>query len=527
MIKFFIALVFLAVGIVISPHFLFLFNAHDVAMSETTDEKKPLYWVAPMDANFRRDEPGLSPMGMELVPVYEEDESSDVGVVRLSSALTQNLGVKTAKVLQAPLIRTIEATGLVEYSQELMLDVNPRVSGWIENIYVKEVGDPVVKGQPLYDIYSPELVNAQEEYLLALSQSNQRLIKAAHKRLAYLLMPEKAIAQLAKTRQVMRYYTVKSTIDGVVQIMDIRAGSHVTPHEKLLRLVSLDEVWLRLDVLESQANLMAVGDEVNVSVRAYAEREWTGTIDKFYPMLDGMNRTAQVRVRIDNSEGLLRPNMLAFSTIEKAAESDSLLVPNNALIRTGHSNRVVLALGEGRYKSVEVTLGRHNRQYREILSGVNADDSVVTSAQFLIDSESNVASDMARHTLARENVLSEKSSLMWVKAVVNRVMEVHEMVNVTHEPIAQWDWPEMRMNFYLAESINVADFSVGQQLEIAIVKDEEGDYVIVEFKEVNSEQHHMHHNMHPKKNSSNEHQLNDMDVMLSAEEKMMEHHQHD
>ncbi|MGB1297095.1 MAG: efflux RND transporter periplasmic adaptor subunit [Psychrobium sp.] len=514
MIRFFIALVFLVVGIVISPYFFSLFNAHDVAMSETTGEIKPLYWVAPMDANFRRDEPGLSPMGMELVPVYEEDESSDVGVVRLSSALTQNLGVKTAKVMQAPLIQTIEATGLVEYSQELMLDVNPRVSGWIENIYVKEIGDPVVKGQPLYDIYSPELVNAQEEYLLALSQSNQRLIDAAHKRLSYLLMPEKAIAKLAKNRQVMRYYTVKSTIDGVVQIMDIRAGSHVTPHEKLLRLVSLDEVWLRLDVLESQANLVAVGDDVRVSVRAYGEREWSGTIDKFYPMLDGMNRTAQVRVRIDNSERLLRPNMLAFSTIEKAAVSDSLLVPNNAVIRTGRSNRVVLALGEGRFKSVEVTLGRHNRQYREILSGVSANDRVVTSAQFLIDSESNIASDMARHALASESVLSEKSSPMWVNAVVNRVMEVHEMVNMTHEPIPQWDWPEMRMNFYVAESINVSDFNIGQQLEIAVVKDDEGDYVIVDFKDVNSEQHQMHQDTR-----GNMHQ--------GGDEKMMEQHQHD
>ena len=473
-----IVLVFFVAGIYISPFLTPLLTWHNVADEPSALSEKPIYWVAPMDANFRRDEPGLSPMGMALVPVYNEPSTQDAGVVTIAPQVVNNLGVKTTEVISDYFSQTIDATGVLEYSQDGRIDISPRVSGWVEKLYVVEQGDDIKAGQPLYDIYSPELVNAQEEYVLALSQDNSRLIAAAHKRLVYLAMPLNDIEQLNKTRQVKRMFTVHAHNSGVIESLMIKTGAFVTPSHVLMTVISLREMWLKADVFESQLPMVTLGARAQIAIDGLERRDLTGVVDKIYPGLNADSRTATLRFRIANNDLFLKANMFATASINVQRSKQSLMVPRDAVIRSGLNNRVVMALGDGKFKSVAVNLGRENQHWVEVTNGIMAGDFVVTSAQFLIDSESNLSSDLMRYQAPDSTREVAMPMSVWTQATVNRVMAHHEMVNVTHEPIAQWDWPEMSMNFYVDESVDLNSFVVGQRLKIEIISDEDGDYVI-------------------------------------------------
>lgn len=477
-----IVLVFFVAGIYISPFLTPLLSWHDVAVESNDLSEKPMYWVAPMDANYRRGEPGLSPMGMALVPVYNEPSGQDAGVVSITPQIVNNLGVKTAVVVSDYFSQTIDTTGVLEFSQDGRMDISPRVSGWVEKLYVAEHGDHIKAGQPLYDIYSPELVNAQEEYVLALSQDNIRLVDAAHKRLVYLAMPVPAIQQLNKTRQVKRAFTVHASNGGVIESLMTKAGAFVTPSQVLMTVISLDEMWLKADVFESQLSMIALGATAKITINGIDNRDWAGVVDKIYPMLNAGSRTAILRFRLANEDLSLRAQMFAKASINIQSTKQSLMIPRNAVIRSGLNNRVVLALGDGKFKSVAVNLGRENQQWIEITDGLMTQDRVVTSAQFLIDSESNISSDLKRYQPANSESERVMSDSVWTQATVNRVMENHDMVNVTHDAIAQWDWPEMSMNFYVDEAVDLNSFVVGQRLAIEIVKDDEDDYIIISVK---------------------------------------------
>lgn len=474
-----IVLAFFVAGIFISPFFTPLLSWYDTADEPSASSEKPMYWVAPMDANFRRDEPGLSPMGMALVPVYNEPSGQDVGVVTITPQIVNNLGVKTTEVVTDYFSQTIDATGMLEYSQDGRMDISPRVSGWVEKLYVAEHGDMIKAGQPLYDIYSPELVNAQEEYVLALSQDNNRLVAAAHKRLVYLAMSLHDIEQLNRTRQVKRIFTVHAHGGGIVESLMIKTGAFVTPSHVLMTVISLQEMWLKVDVFESQLPMVTLGAKAVIAIDGIGGGDLAGVVDKIYPMLNAQSRTATLRIRVANNDLALRANMFASARIKFQSINQSLMVPRDAVIRSGLNNRVVMALGDGKFKSVAVSLGRENQHWIEITDGLMARDSVVTSAQFLIDSESNISSDLMRYQPADSATKLASDSSVWTQATVNRVMENHEMVNVTHEPIAQWNWPEMSMNFYVDESVDLNSFVVGQRLKVEIIKDEDGDYIII------------------------------------------------
>ncbi|MCG7530559.1 efflux RND transporter periplasmic adaptor subunit [Psychrobium sp. MM17-31] len=486
--KFVIPFITLVIGVVLGIFMMPMFSDKNMASDETAVDK-PLYWVAPMDANYRRDEPGLSPMGMELVPVYAEDAAEDdAGVVSISPVVVNNLGVKTAKVEHGTLMQHINATGAIEFNNESRVVINPRVAGWVEKLHVKTMGDKVEKGQPLYDFYSPDLVNAQEELLLAQSQKSRRLIIAATKRLEALLVPKRVIEQLKRGGKVKNHITMLAPASGVIEAINVSEGSYIMPSKQLLTIVDLGEVWANIDVFESQASWLKVGDMAEVRVAAFPTKVWQGSVDTIYPMLDGDSRTLRLRLRIANDDELLRPNMFAKVTMHVRDDDMSFLVPNNAVIRTGKNNRVVMALGEGRFKSVAVELGQSNGEQVQVISGLAMDDEVVTSAQFLIDSESNINSDLKRYQGNDEE--QAQALRVWADATINRVMAGHEMLNVTHGAIAQWNWPEMTMNFYIDESLNIDDFSAGQKLQIEIMEDDEGDYIITDVKAMAMEHHH-------------------------------------
>lgn len=370
----------------------------DVSVGAADNGKAaPLYWVAPMDPNYRRDEPGKSPMGMDLIPVYAgADEEAPAGTVRISPDVINNLGVRTAPVIAGRLPSTLRTVGYVQYDEARLQHIHPRVEGWIENVYVAASGDPVTRGEPLYTLYSPTLVNAQEELLMAWERKNPVLIKAASERLAALEVPAAALQELRETGKVSRTITVNAPADGVVDMLQVRQGMYVKPGMESLSIGSLEHLWVIGELFERQVPLVQVGDRVRIQLDYLPGREWEGRIDYIYPALNPRTRTAQVRVQVHNIDRMLRPGMFAQLDIATEPGEETLLVPREALIRTGSQLRLVQAAGEGRFKSVAVEVGRVGRAQVEVLSGVREGERIVTSAQFLIDSESSKTSDFKR-----------------------------------------------------------------------------------------------------------------------------------
>jgi Cu(I)/Ag(I) efflux system membrane fusion protein len=453
---------------------LFL-NPNSEGPKTNSEEKKPLYWVAPMDSNYRRDKPGKSPMGMDLIPVYEDESSTDdfgPGAVRVAPHVVNNLGVRTAPVELENMHTEISTVGYVQYDEDKLIHIHPRVDGWIEKLYVKAEGDPVEKGQPLYSLYSPQLVNAQEELLIALKRNNGSLVTAAKDRLKALQLSAGLIKELEQTKKVQQTITFYSPQAGVVDGLKIREGFYVKPGDTLLSIGKLDQVWVEAEVFERDAALIKEGLPVSMTLDYLPGEDWTGVVDYVYPALNSKTRTLRVRLKFGNPDFQLKPNMFAQVSIHANQADSAIIVPKEAVIRTGKQDRVVLALGDGQFKSIEVTIGRVDKDSIEILSGLNEDDVVVTSAQFLIDSESSKSSDFKRMTH------DEVPNSIWMQGEVNSVMTGHRMVNITHGPAEAWDWPEMTMDFNVAENVDVDSLKSGQSLHFEVSKTEDSGYEV-------------------------------------------------
>lgn len=395
-----VALIAALIGVALATHYLtkLTMEVPSVGVTESVDKDKPLYWVAPMDPDYRRDQPGKSPMGMELIPVYAGSDSSDnsPGTISISPDVVNNLGVRTALVESRPLDFEITTVGYVLYDEDRLVHIHPRVEGWIEKLYVTAAGNPVEKGQPLYELYSPQLVSAQEELLLAINRKNKRLIRAAEYRLKALHIDDSLIEELKRKQVVKQTLTFYAPQTGVVDNLNIREGFFVKPGTTLMSVGALDDVWVEAEVFERQAAQVKVGQSVTMNLDYLPGEHWMGRVDYVYPALDPKTRTARVRLRFSNAEGLLKPNMFAQVAIHSKSEQPTLVIPREAVIRTGKQDRVVLALGDGRYKSVAVKLGQISSGFAEIRQGLKAGEQVVTSAQFLLDSESSKTSDFLR-----------------------------------------------------------------------------------------------------------------------------------
>ncbi len=358
-------------------------------------EAEVLYWVAPMDANYRRDKPGQSPMGMDLVPVYAggDDNGSDVTI---SAAVVQNLGVRTAPIGHGDLSRVINTVGYVEYDESNVSHIHLRVAGWIEKLTVESKGERVTKGQRLFNLYSPDLVNAQEEFVRALKSDNKNLISASRDRLKALRISSDQIRNLEKTRKVQQSIAIYAPQDGVVSDLPVREGMYVKPSMKAMTLADLSSVWLMAEVFERQANWIKEGDRALVKLPFIPGRIWEGTVEYIYPSLDIDTRTLMARLRFDNPDEDLKPGMYAEVKLIATPKQHILYIPIEALIRTGEEDRVIIAQGEGRFDARVVTTGIESGEYIEIIKGLSADETVVTSGQFLIDSEASLKASFNR-----------------------------------------------------------------------------------------------------------------------------------
>lgn len=360
-------------------------------------EKKPLYWVAPMDSSYRRDQPGKSPMGMDLIPVYEDDNNSDApGTVTISSAVANNLGVQLGKAVVEDLSLRVPTVGFIQFDEESINHVHSRVDGWIESLAITSVGDPVKGGQKLFELYSPELVNAQEELLAALTTKNAKLLSGAKGKLRALGVDKALIDDLQKSRKVKQWLPFYAPNTGYIATLNIREGMFIRPDTELLSVGSLERVWVIAEIFERQAAWVKSGQRVRMRIDSYPGEEWEGVVDYIYPVLDAQTRTLRARIVFDNGDERLKPNMFAQLVIEAGTKKHVVSIPREAVIYQANMNRVVKVTGDNQYRSVRVNTGIESGDRIEITTGLEAGDEVVVSSQFMIDSESSVSADLSR-----------------------------------------------------------------------------------------------------------------------------------
>lgn len=434
--------------------------------------EKPIYWVAPMDSNYRRDKPGKSPMGMDLVPVYSDsavETKTDKGAIIIAPNVINNLGVKTAVVNTAKMQTSISAVGYVKFDENKLVHIHPRVNGWIEKLYIKSAGDPVLKDQPIYTLYSPQLVNAQEEFLIALERKNQGLITAAKQRLSALQLSAQFIEDLEEDRIAQQTVTFYAPQSGVVDALQIREGFYVEPGNTLMSIGQLNNVWVEAEVFERDSAQIEVGLPVTMTLEYLPGVQWDGAVNYIYPVLNPKTRTLRVRVSFENKQGLLKPNMFAEIDIRSTSAHESILAPKTSIIRTGIQDRAVLNLGEGRFKSIEVVIGRVNAQEIEILEGLRAGDEVVTSAQFLIDSESSKNSDFLRmsegktpamHGLQNSKAISKAN----VDGIINHIDFKQRTLNISRDAIEKWGRPAATMEFTTEDNVDLNGLEAGMKV---------------------------------------------------------------
>jgi RND family efflux transporter MFP subunit len=367
--------------------------------------KKILYWRAPMDPTYISDKPGKSPMGMDLIPVYEGEEQTGGPTVVIDPVTMQNIGVQTSLVQRVNLHRVIRTVGYLDYNEETLQRVNIKFSGWVEKLFVNQTGQQVKRGDPMLEIYSPDLVSTQEEYLLAyrnarslqrstfreVAQSGQSLLESARRRLRYWDIGENQIKELEERGVVSKTVTLFAPSDGVVISKMVEDGMRVMPGMDLYRLADLSKLWVYGEIYQYEVPFVKVGQPVEVHVSYIPGKTYRGRVDYVYPFLDEKTRNVKVRIIVPNPNLELKPQMYATVQLASSIGSDVTAIPSDAVIRTGTRNVVFVAKGGGKFEPRDVVLGPEGQDNLvQVMAGVVPGENVVTAAQFMIDSESRL-----------------------------------------------------------------------------------------------------------------------------------------
>jgi Cu(I)/Ag(I) efflux system membrane fusion protein len=361
----------------------------------STAGREVLYWYDPMQPEQHFDAPGKSAfMDMELVPKYADEEGGNT--VNIDPRMVQNLGIRTARVERGTFLRRVDTVGAVEVDERRIVAVESRAAGWVERLNLRAVGDPVRRGQIVAGVYAPELYAAQEELALAANAGDPVLVSASRRRLAFLGLPEAQIEAVLKTRQAQRHGLVLAPSDGVVTELNVREGSQIIPGTALLRIADLARVWIIVEIPEAQSAWVAEGVDAEVRIAAQPDKAFSGSVEYIYPRLDVQTRTLRARIALDNPDLVFKPGMYAGVTLFGGPRAGTLLVPTEAVIRTGERSVVILAEGEGRFRPATVKVGDDREGQTEILSGLEEGEDIVVSGQFLIDSEANLRGALAR-----------------------------------------------------------------------------------------------------------------------------------
>lgn len=435
-------------------------------------ERKPLYWHDPMYPQHKFDQPGKSPfMDMQLVPVYA-DTGADAGPgVAVSATAAQNLGVRTAQAELGTLEPKMEAAGAVAWNERNVVLVQLRAAGFVEKLHARAPLDPVAKGAPLVELLIPEWAGAQEEFLLLRRAGERELAAAARQRLVLLGMDEAEIARVEQAGTVQNRFTLRAPMAGVIAELGVREGMTVPAGATLFRLVDLATVWVNADIPEAQAASLRPGAAVEARVPSYPDEVFKGRVGAILPELNATTRTVRARIELANPGARLKPGMFATLFLSAGQAQESVLVPSEAVIRTGERDVVVVADGK-RFVPVEVRVGRELGGRSEILKGLKAGERVVASGQFLIDSEASLKGTLAR--------LEGAPSLHRGSGRVLRVDVAKGQVELSHGPMPSIQWPAMEMGFQVADPAALAGIRTGDTVEFDMraEPDAEGNYVI-------------------------------------------------
>ena len=377
------------------------------AAAKPSAEREILFYRNPMDPTITSPVPRKDDMGMDYVPVYADEARSaaaDGAVVTINPAVQQNMNVVTERVTRRDISHRIRTVGYLGYDQEKMVSVTTKYPGFIEKTYVNYIGQPVTKGKPLFEIYAPELVQTEQELLSAVryvqslaeapAEAKARaeaLLEAARQRLAYWDISDKQVRRLEETGEVFRTLQVVAPSSGLVmKRMPGLEGMAVRPGMELLHIADLSDLWLTVEIFEDQLPWLDVGSTSTISLTYFPGETFRGRVRYIEPEVSEKTRTIQLTLEVPNRGGRLRVGMYATVVFEPVAAKDAIAVPSEAVLRTGQRNVVIVALGEGRFAPREVRLGPQGKGFVQVLEGLSDGDEIVTSAQFLIDSESNL-----------------------------------------------------------------------------------------------------------------------------------------
>jgi RND family efflux transporter MFP subunit len=468
--------------------------------------RKLLYYRNPMGLADTSPTPKKDPMGMDYVPVYEgEDErAADKGAganqIRISTEKIQRLGVRTEVASMRALGKTVRAAGRVEPDERHVYSISPKFEGYVERLHVNVTGQPVAKGQPLFEVYSPELVSAQREYAIA-AQGVQAMNAAGGEALAGMkqladsslarlrnwdLSPEQ-IAALVKTGEAKRTITFRSPVSGIVTEKKALQGMRFMPGESLYQVTDLSSVWVLADVFEQDIGLVRTGAKASVKINAYPGKTFEGKITYVYPTLKAETRTVPVRIELANPGQLLKPAMFSQVEVQVGAKAPVLTIPDSAVIDSGTRRIVLVQLQEGRFEPREVRLGAHSDNYFEVQEGIKEGEQVVVAANFLIDAESNLkaaigglgtgsaaaAAPNAPASAAAPAVVGHKG-----QGTVDGLDTKEGTVSLNHGAIPSLKWPAMTMEFKIANASLLKDLKPGAPVSFEFVERQPGEWVI-------------------------------------------------
>jgi Cu(I)/Ag(I) efflux system membrane fusion protein len=436
--------------------------------------RRILYWHDPMAPGQKFDKPGKSPfMDMQLVPVYA-DEAGGEGTVSIDPRMQQNLGMRLAEVRKGALAPTVEAVGTIAYNERDVALVQARANGYVERLHVRATLDPVRKGQPLAELYVPDWVAAQEEYLSARGMAGTRLealVEGALQRMRLAGMSDEQIKMVESSGKVHPRLTVTSPIGGVVAELGAREGMTVMSGAPLFRINGLGTVWVNAEVRENQASEVRVGNLVEARTPALPGKVFRGKVSAMLPEVNPATRTLKARVELANPGGELKPGMFVTVNLAPAARKEALLVPTEAVIQTGKRTVVVVAQGDGKFAPVEVEIGIETNGQTEVRKGLEAGQQVVVSGQFLIDSESSL-----RATAARMGEASNETKTHRGTGKVENIRK--DEVTISHGPIPSMQWGAMTMGFKAPPGGVPKDVTVGATVDFEFRQGSNGAYEI-------------------------------------------------
>lgn len=439
---------------------------------------KPLYWYDPMYPAQHFDKPGKSPfMDMQLQPKYADapGAAGDGPSVRIDPARAQNLGVRLAKVERGSLPGGVSATGVLDFDERDVAVVQARAGGFVQRVYGRAPGDVVGRGAPLADILVPEWAGAQAEFLAVRRTGDAALTQAARQRLLLLGVPEALVASVERTGRVRNVTTITTPTGGVIKTLSVRNGMTVAAGQTLAEVNGLGAVWLNAAVPEAMAGQVRVGETATATLAAYPGEAFRGRVAAILPQAQADSRTLTVRIELPNPGGRLKPGMFANVQFGGLAQP-ALLVPSEAVIRTGRRTLVMLAAPGGRYRPAEIRAGREADGRTEVLAGVSEGEQVVASGQFLLDSEASLAGVTARPVSAGAPAKAVAAPVL-VESTGRIEQVAGDRVTLSHPAIPALQWPAMTMQFQLADPTLARGMKAGDRVSFAFEQKPTGPVV--------------------------------------------------